>query len=336
MKSSMSAALEMKPRHYAALCSLALCLSSGSASAHIKMLKPASWVTTDAVGNPQKAGPCGTASPGSAATGAITEFKAGEEITVEWTETVDHPGHFRIALAKDRAELEDPDLMPAPGGCDYPAGSVPTEPHGNVLLDNLYPTTSFGGTMSFSQKVKLPNEPCEKCTLQLIQWMTVHPPSCLYYQCADIKIVAAGGATAGTGGAAAAGSGAAGAGTAGAAAAGSGAAGTTAAAAGSGGARAGAGAAGTPGTAGTPAVGAGGLAGTRASGAPAAGGAPGTAGAGTMTNPVGAAGAATPTAPVASSDSGGCSVQQPGRAGSPFGWASAMLGLALLMRRRKR
>jgi Lytic polysaccharide mono-oxygenase, cellulose-degrading len=170
-----------------------------AAHAHIKLLKPASWVTTDATGNPQKLGPCGTAAAGSGATNAVTTFKAGEEITVEWSETIDHPGHFRIALAKNRDELKDPELKPAAGSCDYPAGSVPTDPHGNVLLDNLFPTSAYGGMKAYSQRVKLPNEPCEKCTLQVLQWMTKHAPSCLYYQCADIKIVAADGAAAGSG-----------------------------------------------------------------------------------------------------------------------------------------
>ena len=186
---------------------VALCLPASTSHAHIKLLKPAAWVTTDATGNPQKTGPCGTADAGSAATNTVTTFTAGEEITVEWTETVDHPGHFRIALAKNRGDLKDPDLKPAAGTCDYPAGSVPTEPHDNVLLDNLYPTTAYGGTKSYSQTVKLPDEPCEKCTLQLIQWMTKHPPACIYYQCADIRIVKKGSEAAGSTAGAAAGSG---------------------------------------------------------------------------------------------------------------------------------
>lgn len=195
--------LRLNRSHYAALWLSVMALVSGASSttahAHIKLLQPEPWIVTDATGNPQKSGPCGTTEPGSAATNVVTTFKAGEEITVEWMETVDHPGHFRIALASNRAELVDPDLKPAAGTCDYPAGSVPTEPHGNVLLDNVFPTTTAGGAHMYSQQVKLPNEPCDHCTLQLIQWMTKHPPSCLYYQCADIKIVAADQAQAGSG-----------------------------------------------------------------------------------------------------------------------------------------
>src|SRR5262245_1343910 len=125
--------LRMNRSYCVALCLVAVSASATTARAHIKLLKPAAWITTDATGNPQKAGPCGTTTPGDAATNTVTTFMAGEEITVEWSETVDHPGHFRIALAKDRADLKDPDLKPAAGTCDYPAGSVPTEPHDNVL-----------------------------------------------------------------------------------------------------------------------------------------------------------------------------------------------------------
>lgn len=198
----------MKSLGLLVLCLSAFGIGASSVHAHIKLLKPTPWVNTDVTGNPQKLGPCGTGSAGSAATNVVTTFQAGEEITVEWNETIDHPGHYRIALAKTRAELKDPDLKPAAGTCDYPAGSVPTAPHGNVLLDNLFPTTDYGGARTFSQKVKLPDEPCEKCTLQLIQWMTKHAPGCIYYQCADIEIVAAGTPAAGS---PAAGSGAAGA-----------------------------------------------------------------------------------------------------------------------------
>jgi hypothetical protein len=309
----------MRSMPFAAFCLLALGAPTlpSVAHAHIKMLKPASWVMTDSMGDPQKQGPCGTASAAPAElTNAITTFKAGEEITVEWTETVDHPGHYRIALAKDRAELADPDLKPPTGSCDYPAGSVPTEPHGNVLLDNIFPTTSYGGTHNYSQKVKLPNEPCEKCTLQLIQWMTKHPPSCLYYQCADIKIVAADSGAVGAAGSAA-GSGAAG------DAAGSSAAGT---AAGTTSSAAGAGAAGTSTVAGQPSSG---------PGAPAAGKQASAGTTETMGSTAAAGiGAGASAADPATTNNSGCSVTQPGgSATSPLAWAMFLAGLALLARR---
>jgi hypothetical protein len=188
-------------RTKSAIVTVLLCMGfASSAAAHIRLLKPDGWIQENALGDPQKDAPCG---PGAGeqftATNKITEFKAGETITVEWEETIPHPGHFRIALAENRDDLKDPELDII-SNCDYDPASVPKEPHGNVLLDNLFPRTgTFVAAESFSQKVTLPNKPCEKCTLQLIQYMTAHSVPCIYYHCADIKIVAAAG-TAGAGG----------------------------------------------------------------------------------------------------------------------------------------
>ena len=39
----------------------------------------------------------------------VTTFQPGETITVTWTETVDHPGHYRIAFDDDGTDgLLDP------------------------------------------------------------------------------------------------------------------------------------------------------------------------------------------------------------------------------------
>ncbi|HKP58585.1 MAG TPA: SCE4755 family polysaccharide monooxygenase-like protein [Polyangiales bacterium] len=172
----------------------------GHAHAHIKLLKPASAVQENSSGGPQKDPPCG---PGSTEgqgtpTNMVTTFMEGEEITVEWTETVPHNGHFRISLAKDPSEFKDPKVN---GSCQ--SAEIQNPPVMPVLADGLFPTTSDDGKRMFSQKVKLPaGFTCDKCTLQLIQFMTPHPPSCFYYHCANIKIMPAGGAAAGSGGAA--------------------------------------------------------------------------------------------------------------------------------------
>src|SRR5262245_33858305 len=107
---------------------------AGLAHAHIKLLKPASWVVEDVLGNPQKNAPCGPAAGAAAMmTGIVTSYRAGEEISVEWTETIPHPGHFRIALVEDRAQLKDPELpLKEPAtSCDYDESKLPV-PQGNV------------------------------------------------------------------------------------------------------------------------------------------------------------------------------------------------------------
>lgn len=157
------------------LAALAVTFGVAEASAHIKLNSPAPRFVYASDG--QKVGPCGSGTE----SGDITEFAPGDQIMVEWQETVNHPGHFRIALDPDGGEdgLEDP--------TDYDDFDTP-----NVLEDNI----PDNGGASFSRLVTLPNVECEKCTLQLIQVMTDKPPwgpeggNDIYYWCADIKISA--------------------------------------------------------------------------------------------------------------------------------------------------
>src|SRR5258706_15682682 len=65
-------------------------LGTSTASAHIAMTYPAP--RTSAL----KTGPCGAA--GSTRGTTVTTFDPGQTITVEWDETVAHPGHYRIAF----------------------------------------------------------------------------------------------------------------------------------------------------------------------------------------------------------------------------------------------
>lgn len=224
---------------------LAWAALTSSAQAHIKLISPDSWLNEDDVGGPQKGGPCG---PGSfddvqpvPMSMKVTTVTAGDTIMVQFDETIHHPGWFRIALAEDPADFEEIEF-PNSGDCTYDMSKVPKEPHGNVLADGLGMDTNIGGSnRKFTEMIKLPDTPCEKCTLQVIQVMAdaLHsPPGCVYYHCAELKIVAKDGAApaAGSGGSAAAGSGGAAAGTAGAAAATSGSGGHAHAEGGAGGA----------------------------------------------------------------------------------------------------
>lgn len=281
------------------------------AAAHFRLTKPASWIVEDGLGDPQKTSPCGPAGMSYTASNApVPTFEAGETITVEWSETIAHPGHFRIALARDRADLIDPDID-YDGLCNHTGFEDQTGVY-PVLLDNLFPRTGFPAADSFVQEVTLPNEPCENCTLQVIQFMTSHTPGCMYYHCANINVVAAGGAgdagvavdagLAGTGGA--------------------------------GGAPMTGGMSGAPMTTG----GVGGAAGTVAPVAGTTGGVGGAAGVnagmvGAGTGAVAGSAGATGGAPASPNDeSSGCRVAQSGSGVSTLG----LLGLALLLVRRRR
>jgi hypothetical protein len=340
----------------AALC--LVCSSTNAVHAHFKLLTPASWVNEDSSGGPQKGSPCGVGGADDVQpvpmSGKITEYHAGEEIEVTWVDTVAHPGHFRIALAENRADLKDPAIK-QDSYCSYDEDMVPKEASGNVLADGVAYRSRMGFSgqagMMFSQKVTLPNKPCDKCTLQVMQIMENDIQSisnCYYHHCADIKILPAEG---GEGGPSAAGSSAvgasAGSSAAGTSAGGASAAGTTSHA----GASAAAGGVGGGGTsaaaAGMPAAAAGKPASTPVSTTPAsspsaAAGRPATTTtAGSTAAPAGAAGVGTTanaatTAPPAASSSGGCSVSGVRfERGAPWAIALAFAPLFFVRARRR-
>jgi hypothetical protein len=110
-----------------------------------------------------KSGPCGmvprTASP--------TLLTAGQQLTVQWDEVVDHPGYYRIAFS--------------------PAGDAGFD--ANVLVPQVL---DVPGVHAYETTITVPNTPCTDCTIQLIQYMTENNPPSLYYSCGDIQIRAVG------------------------------------------------------------------------------------------------------------------------------------------------
>ena len=174
----------------AAHLALALCLILAApplAAAHFILQAPASWREQGPLGGPQKLGPCGDEGDG-AQTGIVTAYSAGDTITIN--EVIFHPGHYRVALAaRDRSELP---AAPAVAPGDTPCGSVPIEdpPVFPVLADGILPHASpFPGPQSF--QVTLPSSvTCERCTLQVLEFMSDHALPCFYHHCADISISA--------------------------------------------------------------------------------------------------------------------------------------------------
>src|SRR5262249_45618276 len=160
----------------------------GHAWAHIMLLQPPSWTQEGSGGDPQKAEPCG--GEGGTPTGVVSKFRPGQTITVQWQETIYHAGHFRIRFATHPTLRQDPKVYV--DNQQYATNAdISDPPQPPVLLDNLFPRTDpFGnpGTV-FEQKVTLPNMLCDKCTLQVIQFMLGHgPPNYIYHHCADIQL----------------------------------------------------------------------------------------------------------------------------------------------------
>ena len=170
----------------------------GRAHAHFKLDAPASWANQDSLGTPLKSAPCGQSDPGNpaVATNAVTRLMAGSTVTITITETVFHPGHYRVALAADQNSLPadptaHPDSNSACGTAD-----IMTTPALPVLADNMLAhTTPFTGPQSF--QITLPaGMTCANCTLQVIEFMSNHPLNdpggCFYHHCANVAISASG------------------------------------------------------------------------------------------------------------------------------------------------
>ena len=178
---------------------LGLALIPLSASAHFKLLAPASWIEENQLGDPQKAAPCGgTNADYGKPTYAVTDVKGGSLLHVKVQETVYHPGHYRIALAVNSpTELPiDPKattMTDANGKVMSVSADVMSPVAPPVLVDNLWPHQAKV-TDPWETDVAIPNINCKSCTLQVIQFMEQHPMNnpgqFTYHHCAVLHITA--------------------------------------------------------------------------------------------------------------------------------------------------
>jgi hypothetical protein len=176
----------------------ALVVLAPFAGAHFRLLEPQSWIVENQLGDPQKLGPCGgTSANEGTPTSMISKVKGGQKLHVKVQETVYHPGHYRIALAvNSRAELPpDPsattrDSDKGPMSVTAPIQNPPRIP---VLADGLFVHTARA-TDPFETDVQIPNISCEKCTLQIVEFMAEHGVNkdggFFYHHCADLQITA--------------------------------------------------------------------------------------------------------------------------------------------------
>ncbi len=168
----MKLALALAP----AALACALVVSPRPAAAHIQLTYPPQRTEE------QKVGPCGNG--GGARSASVTVLQPGQKIVVEWDETVEHPGHFRISFDED-------------GDDDFatPASYDEACSNDKVLIDLIPDRKASKGDRHYRQEITLPNVECERCTLQVIQMMTDKPPyttdsnsNDLYFQCADLAL----------------------------------------------------------------------------------------------------------------------------------------------------
>ena len=302
-------------------------LLSGTASAHFSLTAPPSPTPSpDGKGSP----PCGP----DVADGTVTPVTGGTLLPLSINETVRHGGFYRVALALKSCKTKGcfPDdnkvydknnmvlMAGGPGESDH--ADYEMTPKFPILGDNLFPHAQAGQGEKYMGTVPLPNINCEKCTLQVIEFMAPHGTNgdagFFYHHCADLKITAdpnkpifdpmGSGGSGGAGGMGGAGGGG---GSSGSATAGGGAGGATA---------------------GTGGVSTGGTTGVGTSGTATTAGAT-TGGTGTTTAGAGGTGTVTNPGSGSSTDDGGCGIATHSRGGASL---LAALGLAYALVRRRR
>lgn len=169
------------------LAAAVLSFGSGIASAHIHLTAPLS--RTDAPTGDQKEQHCGVANQ-VRIPGRVSTFAPGATITVTWDETINHPGHYRIAFQPTGDVFGIP-LAGAGAPSNFPdvdkTGTI--DEAGAMILADMIPD----GTLTTS--ITLPNMECDNCTLQFIQVMTDKPPyetdlasDDIYFNCADLTL----------------------------------------------------------------------------------------------------------------------------------------------------
>ena len=179
--------------------------------AHFQLLEPAPWIELNDLGNPQKVGPCGgnpNRDNSEILSGVVTEVTGGSDLHLKIQETIFHSGHYRVALSvNSRNELPaDPLTFEkyTDRGIYSVWGAIQSPPQIPVIADGLfrhYPEEGQGASFRpetpmdpWEADIPIPNINCEKCTLQVIQFMADHgynqPGGYSYHHCADLKITA--------------------------------------------------------------------------------------------------------------------------------------------------
>ena len=163
-------------------------LSVNRAFAHFKFLEPPSALVTENGG--KGAPPCGEGIP----SGIVTKSQGGHPFTIRLLEFIPHPGHYRIALGVNSRAGIPPDADAVVKDGKSVSAPFDTNPKIPVLMDGAFVHTTTPRNTEWKVDVTLPNLSCDKCTLQVTQFMAEHalnPGGGFYYHhCADLQITA--------------------------------------------------------------------------------------------------------------------------------------------------
>lgn len=158
------------------------------ASAHFRLEEPVANLSQTAVnGDPQKDAPCGQDGTASVVD-TVTNYSPGGMLTLRLKETINHPGHYRVAIAQDAASLPPPPAITGPGCMSAAVVGMPAPP---ILADNLFVNLTPANGIQTAQ-IQIPADyTCTNCVIQVIEFMQ-NPQSnqCFYYHCANVTIAA--------------------------------------------------------------------------------------------------------------------------------------------------
>ena len=172
----------LERRGASARIAVAALLFAQQGAAHLRLIAPVPREAGAVVGGGPNAslkqGPCGQIVNGR--TDKVSVFAPGETIEVTWDEFVNHRSYYRVAFDVDA----DDDFPSFPGLASEhdPTEVCPVD--GRVIL--AYDQEDRSGDLH-TLNVQLPDVECERCTLQVIQYMfdTGRP---YYFQCADLAL----------------------------------------------------------------------------------------------------------------------------------------------------
>src|SRR5687767_13344307 len=147
---------------------------SSAADAHFVLVQPAASLLQNRLGDPQKIGPCGgvSANPGRGTpanpgvpSGSITELKGGSMMPLLVQETIFHPGHYRVALARTQAQLPpDPKVSTkeTEKGARSASAEIQSPAVAPVLADGLFVHTERPMN-NWESEIAIPNIDCKGC-----------------------------------------------------------------------------------------------------------------------------------------------------------------------------
>ena len=183
----------------------AVAILTGVVDAHFVLVSPAASLVQNRLGDPQKVAPCGgvsanagrgtPANPG-VPSNAVTDVQGGTMLHLLIQETVFHPGHYRVALARTAAQLPaDPVVATreTERGPWSVSAAIQNPPVAPVLADGLFAHTERP-TGLVEADIPIPNLTCRRCLLQVIQFMAEHARNAdgdySYHHCAVVNITA--------------------------------------------------------------------------------------------------------------------------------------------------